>query len=57
MVNPFYEGKVGSDKEALAKKAIKQIRSKNYGQSFWDDSRPRFFLGVGLGGKDIEHNK
>jgi hypothetical protein len=49
----FKYGKAGSKMDSLTNKAIKQIKSKNYGERFLNDSRPRVYLGVGFAGKEI----
>ncbi len=53
----FKYGKAGTDVNALAKKAIEQIKSKNYGERFLNESRPVIFLGVGFAGKEIGYTK
>ena len=49
----FKYGKAGTKMNSLTKKAIEQIKSKNYVQRFMDDVRPRYFLGVGFIEKEI----
>jgi hypothetical protein len=43
----------GTTMDSLTNKAIKQIKDKNYGERFLNDSRQRIYLGVGVLGKDI----
>ena len=43
----------GTSMDSLTNKAIKQIKNKNYGERFLNDSRQRVYLGVGVLGKDI----
>jgi len=49
----FKYGKAGSQIDSLAQKALKQIKDKNYGERFLNDSRPRVYLGVGFAGKEM----
>jgi hypothetical protein len=49
----FKYGKAGSKIDSLAKKALKQIKDKNYGERFLNDERPRVYLGVGFAGKEM----
>ncbi|MEN8217158.1 MAG: AAA family ATPase [Pseudomonadota bacterium] len=49
----FKHGKAGSKIDNLAKKALKQIKDKNYGERFLNDERPRIYLGVGFAGKEM----
>jgi hypothetical protein len=49
----FKHGKAGSKIDSLAQKALKQIKEKNYGERFLNDSRPRVYLGVGFAGKEM----
>jgi hypothetical protein len=44
----FKYGKVGTAMETLTTQALQQIRAKNYGERFWNDSRPRLLLGIGF---------
>jgi hypothetical protein len=53
----FKYGKAGSRMDSLTNKAIKQINSKNYGERFLNDSRPRVYLGVGFAGKEIGYKR
>ncbi|RKZ90183.1 MAG: hypothetical protein DRR19_10660 [Candidatus Parabeggiatoa sp. nov. 1] len=49
----FKYGKAGTDMNKLTKKAVEQIRDKNYEERFLNDTRPRLLLGVGFAGKEI----
>lgn len=49
----FKYGKAGTQMETLIHQAIAQIRDKNYGERFLNDSRPRLLLGVGFVDKTI----
>ncbi len=49
----FKYGKAGSNMEKLTKKALKQIKDKNYGERFLNESRQLIYLGVGFAGKEI----
>ncbi len=49
----FKYGKAGTKMDTLTKQAIKQIRSKNYGERFLNESRPRLLLGVGFVEKEL----
>jgi len=49
----FKYGKAGTQMETLTKQAIKQIRNKNYGERFLNESRPRLLLGVGFVEKEL----
>jgi len=49
----FKYGKAGTDMDSLINKAIQQIKDKNYGERFLNDSRQCVFLGVGFVGKEI----
>jgi hypothetical protein len=49
----FKHGKASSKIDSLAQKALKQIKEKNYGERFLNDSRPRVYLGVGFAGKEM----
>jgi len=49
----FKYAKAGSNMARLTNKALKQIKTKNYGERFLNDSRPRVYLGVGFLGKKI----
>ncbi|KHD04755.1 hypothetical protein PN36_28790 [Candidatus Thiomargarita nelsonii] len=49
----FKYGKAGSQIDSLAKKALKQIKDKNYGERFLNDGRPQIYLGVGFAGKEM----
>ena len=49
----FKYGKAGSKIDGLAKKALKQVREKNYGERFLNDGRPRVYLGVGFAGSEM----
>jgi len=49
----FKYGKAGSQIDSLAKKALKQIKDKKYGERFLNDERPRVYLGVGFAGKEM----
>jgi len=49
----FKYGKAGSDIDSLTSKALKQIKDKNYGERFLNESRPRRYLGIGIAGKEI----
>ncbi|MCP3871648.1 MAG: AAA family ATPase, partial [Desulfobacteraceae bacterium] len=53
----FKYAKAGSQMDRLTDKAIKQIKNKNYGERFLNDSRPRVVLGVGFTGKEIGYKK
>ncbi|EDN68379.1 hypothetical protein BGP_3088 [Beggiatoa sp. PS] len=39
--------------DTLTKQAIKQIRDKNYGERFLNESRPRLLLGIGFVEKEM----
>jgi len=49
----FKYGKAGTRMGTLTKKAIGQIRDKNYEERFLSDTRPRHLLGIGFAGKEI----
>ena len=49
----FKYGKAGSQMETLTEQAVEQIRAKNYGERFLNDTRPRLLLGVGFVGKEM----
>ncbi|HEW97080.1 MAG: hypothetical protein DRR16_03810 [Candidatus Parabeggiatoa sp. nov. 3] len=49
----FKYGKAGTKMDSLTKQAIKQIQTKNYGERFLNESRPRLLLGVGFVEKEI----
>ncbi|MDM8560531.1 AAA family ATPase [Candidatus Parabeggiatoa sp. HSG14] len=49
----FKYSKAGVKMATLTNQAIKQIRAKNYGERFLNDSRPLHFLGVGFTRKEI----
>ncbi len=49
----FKYGKAGTKMATLTKNAIQQIRDKNYGERFLNDSRPRLLLGIGFIKKEI----
>ena len=49
----FKYAKAGSHMDRLTHKALKQIKTKNYGERFLNDSRSRVYLGVGFTGKEI----
>jgi len=49
----FKYGKAGTKMDTLTKQAIKQIRTKNYGERFLNESRPRLLLGVGFVEKEL----
>jgi len=49
----FKHGKAGTNMDTLTKKAIGQIRDKNYEERFLSDTRPRHLLGIGFAGKKI----
>ena len=49
----FKYGKADSDVDKLTKKALQQIKDKNYGERFLNDSRKLVYLGVGFAGKEI----
>jgi hypothetical protein len=49
----FKHGKAGTKIDSLAKKAVKQIKDKKYGERFLNDERPRIYLGVGFAGKEM----
>jgi hypothetical protein len=49
----FKHGKAGTKIDSLAKKAVKQIKDKKYGERFLNDERPRVYLGVGFAGKEM----
>ena len=49
----FKYGKAGTNLDTLTKKAIEQIRDKNYEERFLSDTRPRHLLGIGFAGKKI----
>ena len=49
----FKYGKAGSNLNTLTKKALKQIKEKNYGERFLNESRKLVYLGVGFAGKEI----
>ena len=49
----FKYGKAGTDMNTLTNKAVQQIRDKNYGERFLNESRPRLLLGVGFVDKEI----
>ena len=53
----FKYAKAGSHMDRLTHKALKQIKDKNYGERFLNDSRPRVYLGVGFTGKKIGYKK
>jgi hypothetical protein len=53
----FKYGKAGTKMESLTNKAIEQIKTKNYGQRFLNESRPIVYLGVGFTGKEIGYKK
>ena len=44
----FKYGKAGTKIDTLTKQAIKQIRTKNSGERFLNESRPRLLLGIGF---------
>jgi hypothetical protein len=41
--------------ETLTHQALQQIRAKNYGERFLNDSRPRLLLGIGFVDKVIDY--
>jgi len=47
----------GSNMTRLTNNALKQIKTKNYGERFLNDSRPLIYLGVGFAGKKIGYKK
>jgi hypothetical protein len=49
----FKYGKAGRKMDTLTKKAIGQIKDKNYGERFLNESRPLYYLGVGFAGKEM----
>ena len=49
----FKYGKAGTKMDTLTKQAIKQIRDKNYGERFLNESRPRLLLGIGFVEKEM----
>ena len=49
----FKYGKAGTQMDTLTKQAIKQIRDKNYGERFLNESRPRLLLGIGFVEKEM----
>ncbi len=49
----FKYGKTDDDMDKLTKKALKQIKDKNYGERFLNDYRKLVYLGVGFAGKEI----
>ncbi|HDN25531.1 MAG TPA: hypothetical protein ENG03_00240 [Thioploca sp.] len=49
----FKYGKAGTKMDTLTNKAVKQIRDKNYGERFLNESRPCLLLGVGFVEKTI----
>jgi len=53
----FKYAKTGKNMARLTNQALKQIKTKNYGERFLDDSRPRVYLGVGFLGKKIGYKK
>jgi hypothetical protein len=53
----FKYGKAGRKMETLTNQAIKQIKKKNYGERFLNDSRPLYYLGVGFTGKKIGYQR
>ena len=53
----FKYAKTGSNMARLTNKALKQIKTKNYGERFLNDSRPLVYLGVGFLGKKIGYKK
>jgi len=53
----FKYAKAGSNMARLTNNALKQIKTKNYGERFLTDSRPLIYLGVGFAGKKIGYKK
>ena len=53
----FKYAKTGKNMARLTNQALKQIKTKNYGERFLNDSRPRVYLGVGFFGKKIGYKK
>jgi len=55
----FKYGKVETQTKMddLTKKALEQIKNKNYGERFLKESRPLIYLGVGFAGKQIGYKK
>ena len=53
----FKYAKAGSNMTRLTNNAVKQIKTKNYGERFLNDSRPLIYLGVGFAGKKIGYKK
>jgi len=53
----FKYAKTGKNMARLTNQALKQIKTKNYGERFLNDSRPRVYLGVGFLGKKIGYKK
>jgi len=49
----FKYGKAGTKMSSLTNQAIQQIKDKNYGERFLNESRPRLLLGVGFVEKKI----
>ncbi len=49
----FKYGKAGTKMDSLTKQAIQQIKDKNYGERFMNDTRPHHYLGIGFVGKQI----
>jgi len=49
----FKYGKAGTQMDTLTNQAIKQIQTKNYGERFLNESRPRLLLGIGFVEKEI----
>jgi hypothetical protein len=50
---PLKNAEDGTNMDSLTKKAIQQIKEKNYGERFLNDLRQRVYLGVGILGKEI----
>jgi hypothetical protein len=49
----FKYGKAGTKMDTLTNNAVQQIRDKNYGERFLNDTRPRLLLGIGFIEKEI----
>ena len=49
----FKYGKAGTKMNTLTKQAIQQIQTKNYGERFLNEARPRLLLGIGFVEKEI----